>query len=287
MLRRISVPAIAVIVFSLAATADDGAKSPEQVLKDAGLSRKGQSYILDDEIEAGKLAKGLEKIIGQLLTDVQNEMMLQMAIQNERLMASELSQEANFDRMQGGMMRGRGFANNQANNLSNQARNLQTQANNQNRQLGTMNQSISKNQKQFQEQQTQYKALVDKLLGQYEELSQRPEVVEALRSINKGIHPKYALGPIPAYRARVDRAMLDVLAVKGLAPTSWSFSRSRKTRSSSEPRRPTSLLATWRKNKFPRTIRAAPNSPRKRPRCELKPLRWTSTGRIGQRRGSP
>jgi predicted aspartyl protease len=55
-----------------------------------------------------------------------------------------------------------------------------------------------------------------RLIGQYDQIAADPQVKAALRQLNKGRDPKFAVGPAPMYESRIITATLDALGEKGL-----------------------------------------------------------------------
>ncbi len=258
MRRSTLFPLLAAIVLSLGAQsrADDPARpeesDPEQVLKAAGLSRSGHSYVLDGEIEAGKLARETGDVSAQMALDLQRQAAVTLNLQQGQQMVGQLQQEAMMDR-QAAMMYRRSryqsqYLNNQASALNSQAQNIQRQLSTAaQQQLTALNRNLSAEQQKIQQNQSQYEALVKQTMSQYRELASRSDVTAALRSLNKGVHPKFALGPVFAYRARVDEAMFAQLAEKGLERHKTVFQLPDETEFNTQAQAANIALREWKK----------------------------------------
>lgn len=200
------------------ARADD----PDAVLKAAGLRRVDNSFVLDGELDARKLETQMQDVEKKLNQAMQEKQQAQLRIAQDQEQAAGLRAQANQLRAQsrgmGGRGRGNAFAQ-QARDLDNRAqRLLQNDARNSPaaKQNADADKKIAAGQKELQPLQARYKTLVDQARKRYDELARQTDVVEALRTLNKGAHPKAALGPIPAYQANLIRQCTEHLQDLGL-----------------------------------------------------------------------
>lgn len=199
------------------AVADDppGGRSPEQVLKAAGLTRQGDSYLLAGELEAADLVKDHGQRAAQLWADWQREAAAMQRLQLDQARAAMQRQLSQLQRR--GRGRGhRGYRGYQGRSRSTVNPGLRRDEAQQRSQLQKLNRDATAEQKKMLQDEQSYQQLVRSTMQGYEELAARPEIRDALRALNRGRHPKVALGPAAAYRDRVEQAMLADLAGKGL-----------------------------------------------------------------------
>ncbi len=226
---RILVPAVALLTLATGispampqSTPASNQKPPEQVLKDAGLTRFGPCYVLAAEMQAGKLVQDFNQHAARLSAELQREVSVEENLQYKSMEAGILREKAQVDRNQAHHQRGRGRSrarndNRQASRLDREARSIQRSASGRERQqLGSLQRAASSDQKQMAQDQSKYQALVQSTMKRYAELAARSEIQSAFRTLNEGTHPKFVLGPVGAYQARVQHAMFKQLAGKGL-----------------------------------------------------------------------
>jgi hypothetical protein len=195
----------------------------DEVLKKAGLKRVENSFVLDAELEATKLAKSVEKLetkVGQALKFEQD---YQARIARDEQQAEALLAQANElkqNRTPAGLPKGVGMTlNDQINQLERQAtqvraatqKNPQVQAK-RNEYLGT----FDEDEKALKADRSRLMEQVKRVQKRYDELYEDEEVVDALRTLNHNTKPKVALGPIVAYARNVARQCADELRDQGL-----------------------------------------------------------------------
>lgn len=205
--------------------AQSGADDPAAVLNKAGLKRVENSFVLAGELEARKLedeAKNLQKKLAQAQ---QQKQAAQARLGKDQRQAAELRAEADRLRRQAKQKpgtnnkKGGNSPNERAKDLDAKARKLlqddgQDRADKQ--QQAEADRTIDAAQKQLPSLRSRHQALVKQTQKQYDDLARRPEIVRALRTINKGARPKVALGPIPAYATNLANHCADHLLDLGL-----------------------------------------------------------------------
>ena len=214
-MRLYTLPLAAAVVLGASAglaAADDppGGRSPEQVLEAAGLTRHGNSYLLAGELEAADLVKDHEQHAARLWADWQREAAAMQRLQLDQSRAAMQRQLSQLQRRGRGRRRYRGRSHSAVNP------GLRRDEAQQRGQMQKLNRDATAEQKKILQDEQSYQQLVRSTMQRYEELAARPEIRDALRALNRGRHPKVALGPAAAYRDRVEQAMLAQLAERGL-----------------------------------------------------------------------
>ena len=190
-------------------TSGSKGRSPEQVLKDAGLTRYGRCYVLQGEIEASKVVQDFDQHAVRLSADLRREMGVEADLQHDAQKAAMLRERARIDERRNPH---RGGSRRRNHGQTNQRRDESRDR----RQLGGLQRAASGDQKRMMQDQARYQSLVQSTMRHYAELAARAEIQSALRSLNQGIHPKFALGPVGAYSTRVQHMMVKQLSGKGL-----------------------------------------------------------------------
>lgn len=199
-------------------------RDPDAVLKTAGLQRTGNSFVLDGELEVKTLGKKIEDLQQKLTKEMQRKQGLDAAQAKDKQMAAQWRQQA--DRLRQQARATKGANQGKAQNLERQARDLDQKASRalrtdgqdrqQNQQEAETVRKIDADQKELKKLQSQRQDLVQKTMKKYRELGEKPEIVQALRKLNKGSHPKVALGPIPDHDRNVVELCVDHLRDLGL-----------------------------------------------------------------------
>lgn len=206
--------------------AEARADSPEQTLAAAGLILKGRCYVVREEIQAGTLAQKMASLSMDVAAGMQSAMTLESAMINDNLMSGELGQALGFAAMEARAQGGRGRGNGmyaRYRGLLNRESAIRRDARRDNVQLNRVAGRIAADRKRYQAELNEFRTLLETMMNRYDELSRRSDVEEALRTLNRGLHPKYALGPMASYRARMDSEMARILAEKGLRPRKTTF----------------------------------------------------------------
>ena len=210
---RTLVPVVVVLCLGVVAGrlhAQSRAKPPEQVLKEAGLTRFGSCYVLAGELQAGKLVKDFDQHAAKLSMELQREVGLEQNLEYKAMEVGVLRQKAQ-------MNRGRGRGRNQSGRINREIRSIERNSvSRERRQIGTLARAASGDQKKMMQDEATYQSLLQSTMSQYADLAGRPEIQAALHSLNEGVHPKIALGPVGAYRARVQHTMMKQLISNGL-----------------------------------------------------------------------
>ncbi len=191
----------AAVLLPASLTADDAA-SAEGVLKAAGLKRSGTSYVLPEEADVIKLEESVSKLQSKL-DDLSQQYQRQISQRDtEKQAAAAERANANANPRN----RGRYAAS---------TRTHDAKANQYQQQANQIKQQAAQPDKDFKKQQADYKEKSQKLLKQYADLAAKPEIMDALRAVNRTAHPKCALGPASAYRKNIIKLMTDTLAKDG------------------------------------------------------------------------
>ncbi|HEX8203690.1 MAG TPA: retropepsin-like aspartic protease, partial [Isosphaeraceae bacterium] len=192
-------------------------RAAELVLADAGLTLYGNSYLLSGEIEANKLADQMAPLPRKLVDLEREYRSVESEYKSKSEEASRLSREATTTTSEYNSNTKRyeqkttidQYKSDQAAKASQEASRIQSKARSLEWEFGAIR-------NQLQGSLARHRLLVSRTLGEYAELSRRPEIKVALRALNLRRQPKLALGPREAYQQNLARASMETLAAIGL-----------------------------------------------------------------------
>jgi endonuclease YncB( thermonuclease family) len=192
-----------VCLFALAAPwravqAEDLPADPEQVLRAAGLVLSGNSYIPETEAEAESIPPHVGEIKVRLSKSQSRY---------QTLLTSYLEVKAGAARLE--------FEEFERHHSSEEDRKISAQANSLWNEALALEPGIITDQKEIRREEFRYSDLVARTPREYTALAADPRIKDALRALNKGRHPKLALGPVAAYEKNLLKQSIELLAVLG------------------------------------------------------------------------
>ncbi len=188
----------------------------EAVLREAGLTRNSPSFVVQEELAAIVLADEIKQLEAAQATRMSEYQALERRYNSKRAEASRLRDEAIkwTSEYNSETKRYERKETRDESKLS-QARSIDDEADRFQREAQPIEREFAASQREIREGFIRHRMLVSRAMNRYAALAARPEIKAALREVNRGTHPKLALGPIAAYRQNVLKQSIDTLGVLG------------------------------------------------------------------------
>lgn len=189
----------------------------EAVLKKAGLTRQRNSFVLDGDATARKRADAVEKLEAKVARD-------QREVRDNQKKEAREDKEADRVRDQIQALK-RKMANTkgddpdirrQIRRLEDRVRELEKTSPREKKEAAEDRRDFQEDKRKLLKEQNELRELISKTQKTYDALANDKAVVAALRTLNRGRHPKVALGPITDYERNVYRQSVGELASLGL-----------------------------------------------------------------------